>query len=66
MARPPKGPCGKLFHQGRSGNLVDICRLPAGHEGDHMGRQKGVHWRDSEHSETGREITGWDEIRPLG
>lgn len=64
---PAKGPCARLFYEDKNAgmnSMVDICRLRAGHEGDHEGRHRGVHWVEDLQSATGRRITGYDEHRP--
>lgn len=67
---PPKGPCARLFYEraerGAAGSagMVDICRLRAGHQGDHEGQHRGVHWIDDPKTETGRRMTGYDVDRP--
>lgn len=50
--RRPIGRCGKLFEHWRIRNasgatetqVADTCKLPAGHDGDHIGAWTGVHW----------------------
>ena len=53
MARKPSK-CMKLIHEKVTGERigrVDVCRLDAGHEGDHRGQYAGMTWGTNRHGD---------------